>query len=181
MKIMMGGSPAVVLALLVIVCNQSDAQKKAARFSEQMQFSAGDESVQRPVSIPRDVSAILARDEWVQDALESQKVPARELPASWFAASVIHLAGPDEIDLVVIAKGPLVGANVTTFWVFRSTPHGYRTILNGPALGLTVLHTRWKGYREIELTSATAVQVDTVLLRWDGSKYAFYREKTERN
>jgi hypothetical protein len=35
------------------------------------------------------------------------------LPPSWFSASVLHLHGPVEKDIVVMATGTLRGANIT--------------------------------------------------------------------
>jgi hypothetical protein len=43
---------------------------------------------------------------------------------------------------------------------------------------LAVKRARWRGYREIELMSNSAVEWSSVLLRWDGKKYAAYRERS---
>jgi hypothetical protein len=75
-----------------------------------MQFIAEDEVVKRPVLISDDVLAILAKDELVQNELDDQKVSVGNLPSSWFSTSAIPMAGPDEIDLVVLGEGQLSSA-----------------------------------------------------------------------
>jgi len=78
-----------------------------------------------------------------------------QVPALWFAASEIHLAGPEEVDphccslnLPKIASHELpsdtaeaanclLGANVGRFWVIRKNPSGrYSLLLATVALGL---------------------------------------------
>jgi hypothetical protein len=86
-------------------------------------------------------------------------------------ASGVHLAGTDENDIVVVAAGLLSGANVTTFWVLRPVDRGYELLLTAPAHDLVIKRTRSKGYKNIELLSATAVEVSTVSLRFDGRRY----------
>lgn len=172
-------SSAVALLIYLSVCGQGSTQIKQPLPSEQMQFSAEDEGVKRPVAIPDDVLAILSKDEFIRDVLEDEKPAVGKLPQAWFSASAIHLGGPNETDLVVLGEGPLRGANVITFWVFRPTPHGHELVLTAPAHDLIVKNKRWKGYQEIELASATAVQLTSVLFRWNGRKYAEFSEKSE--
>jgi hypothetical protein len=69
-------------------------------------------------------------------------------------------------------QGLVSGANVTAFWVFRpSRQGGYTLLLAGPAHTLSIRADKTNGYRDIELLSATAIDVKTVLLRFDGSAY----------
>jgi hypothetical protein len=146
---------------------------------EQLHFSAEDPGVKVPAIVPGDVLAILQEDEMVRAAVEDERPPAKKAPTSWFSASEIHLRSADEVDFIVMAEGPLGGANVTTFWVFVFTAEGYQLALTAPAHDLIVENQRLKGYRNIELTSMTAVQISTVLLRFDGKRYTEYRSKSE--
>jgi hypothetical protein len=171
---------AIALLIYLTVYGQGSTQSKLPVPSEQQQFSAEDKGVQRPVSIPDDVLAILAKDKFVQRTVEYERPIDGKLPASWFSASAIHLGGPDEIDLVILGEGPLGGANVITFWVFCATPHGYELVLTAPAHDLIVKNTRWKGYRQIEMSAETAVVFTSVLFRWDGRKYIEFREKSKQ-
>jgi hypothetical protein len=171
--------PAGFLAIVVLACGSAHANGKQHAQPEQLEFSAEDEGVKRPVVVPDEVMAILSQDELVRNVLESENVPSEKLPPAWFSASTIHLSGPGEVDLVVMAESELRGANVNVFWVFCPTVHGYELVLTAPAHDLVVKKARWRGHREIELMSATAVQFSTVLLRWDGRKYAAYQPKSE--
>jgi hypothetical protein len=172
-------SSAIVFLAFFTVCGRGFAQGKQIGPPEQTQFSAEDESVQKPVSIPDDVLAILSKDELVRDELEEEMPPEGKPPQAWFSASAVHLSGPDEIDLVVLGESLLRGANVITFWVFRSAHNAYELVLTAPAHDLIVQKTRWNGYKEIEMSAESAVTFTRVQFRWDGRKYAEFREKTE--
>jgi hypothetical protein len=167
----------VALAALVPVV----AQTNHSRSSEQSHFSAEDEGVEKPVEIPDDVLTILRQDRLVRNVLRSQETPTERPPQSWFSASTIHLSNSGGSDLIVVAEGPLAGANVDAFWVFRDTANGHELVLMAPAHDLVIRKTTWMGYREIELMSATAVQWSDVLLRWNGEKYVSFREESGQN
>ena len=96
---------------------------------EQLRFSAEDAGVLKPVPIPEGVLVILRKDEQVQHLLEHEKIAPEKLPPSWFSASAIHLTRTRRVDLIVVGRPPIIGANNATFWVFRATSHGYRLVL----------------------------------------------------
>lgn len=146
---------------------------------EQTVFSAEDERVKHPVLIPNEVLAILRGDGLVKRELDYAGIAPENLPASWFSASEIALRSPGERDLIVAAEGPLVGANVDTFWVFIYSGNGYTLVLTIPALGLSVKNSRTNGYRDIEAAAATAVKITTASFRFDGQEYKIYSSKTE--
>jgi hypothetical protein len=164
---------------MLLACGAFAAQRKSSHSSEQTHFSAEEDAVRDPVTIPKDVLAILRTDDAVRGALEDKNIPSEKMPLSWFSASKIHLSNPRRSDIIVVGEPPLAGANVVTFWVFRATPQGYKLVLNAPAHDLAVANTRSKGYRDIELTSMTAVQISTVLCRFDGKKYAGNKTRTD--
>jgi hypothetical protein len=95
------------------------------------------------------------------------------------SASEVHLAGPSEKDIVVMAVGSLRGANITRFWVFRPTDRRFEMLLDARVHDLIVKKSRSNGYRDIELLSATAVTVSTVIVRFDGTKYQTYKTRSE--
>lgn len=146
---------------------------------EQTNFSAEDARVQHPVAVPADVMRILAKDEMAQNALHSEA--KTEPPESWFSASQIHLSSGKRADLVVMGEGPIRGANVTTFWVFRATDGGHELVMMSPAHDLVVKKTQHKGYRDLELLSATAIENWTITLHFDEKKYVKFSEKVRRN
>ena len=152
-------------------------QAKQDSVAEQSVFSAEDEGVQRPAVLPPDVLAILRSDPSVRSAMKYHDPPLKNLPLSWFSASVLHLAGAREKDFLVMGEGPLRGANVITFWVFRPASRGYGLILRGPAHDLIVSKRTHEGFREIELKSATANKVHVATLRFDGRRYVLSNQK----
>ena len=170
---------AIAVLVLHLASATGISQGKRPTTSEQMQFSAEDAGVKRPVAIPGDVLKILSQDEMVRDALEDEKVPSGKVPSSWFSASSIHLSDSGKAGFVVVGEGPLLGANIVTFWVFCATPTGQELVLMNHAHDLIVKKTRWKGHREIEMSAETAVEFTSVLFRWDGKKYSEYKEKSE--
>ncbi len=144
---------------------------------EQLHFSAEDEKVERPINIPEGVAAILRNDKDVRASLNDEPPSATDqLPPSWFSASVVHLDGAGEKDIVVMATGTLTGANVTTFWVFRATNRGYELAFKAYAHDLIVTNKRWKGYRIIETDSMTAVLIRTARYRLEGGQYTVFRD-----
>lgn len=169
----------VTLLTFLVVCGVATAQRRRSHPSEQTYFSAEVEGVEKPVTLPQDVVAILRAEEMVRNGIEDENLPPEEMPLSWFSASAIHLSNSAKVDLVVVGNPPLAGANVTTFWVFHATPHGYELVLTAPAHDLEVKNTRWKGYRDIELISMTAVQMSRVLCRFDGQRYATHKTRSE--
>jgi len=171
-----------LVALFVIIpfhCTLANAGGRHKAQIEQTRFSAEDERVEKPVEVPADVLDLLKQDQMVRNVLEDQSRPAHDLPVSWFSASAIHLGPTEETDLVVVGEPPLSGANTVTFWVFRSTAQGYALVLTAPAHDLIVKGTRSFGVRDIEMLATTAMQVHTVLFRFDGQQYKIYREKWE--
>lgn len=165
---------------ILIAANSSLAEPSGVSgTSEQTHFSAEDSGVRNPIPIPKDVLAYLSKNEGVRDELENDHISVEKLPMSWFSASAIHLSGSGNADIIVKAEGPLLGANVTTFWVFSTTARGHELVLTAPAHDLFVKKTRWKGHRIIELASMTAVQVSTALYRFNGKQYAKYAEETK--
>lgn len=163
----------------VLIVGAGAAEREKSRSQEQLHFSAEDNGVKNPVPVPEPVLAILAREEAVRNVLDNDNIPPKSVPASWFSASLTHLSGPNEQDLIVMGTGPLRGANVIPFWVFCVAANGYELVLASPAHDLIVKKTRWRGHRDIELISITAREISTVLCRFDGKKYKQYRSKLE--
>ncbi len=145
---------------------------------EQREFSAMAENVKRPVTLPPSVIRLLKDDRDVKHVMESLGLPSDQLPLSWFLASEVHLSERNEKDLVVV--GTILGANVTTFWIFRPEHGGFELPLDGaPALQLNIKNTRSHGYRDVELVAATAVTVSTVVCKFDGRIYKTYSSSTK--
>jgi hypothetical protein len=149
---------------------------------EQTHFSAEDEGVRHPVPIPGDVMAILRADESVRNAgayLESEGMTSGEVTAKLLSASQINLGSSGQKDLIVVAEGPLRGANITTFWIFLHGDEGYRLAFKFFAHDLIVMESRFNGYRDLEMLEATAATVTDILFRFDGREYKLFSSKAE--
>jgi hypothetical protein len=152
---------------------------RAQSAAEQMHFSAEDETVKRPIILPDQALQMIERDPDVAEVMKNEEPPLAKLPRSWLMASEVHLDGPREKDIVIVAAGHLMGANVTTFWILRPTDHGFAILLTAPAHDLFIKGTRSNGYRDVEIAAATAVRVSTVTFRFDGNRYTKYKEHSE--
>jgi hypothetical protein len=145
--------------------------QRVSKSHEQLHFSAEDETVHRPADIPQDAWKILQKDSYVQNVLDYENLTAEQLPRSWFLASAVHLDGPQENDLLVIANNKLMGANVTTFWLFMQTPNGVKLVLTAPAHDLFIKSSRSHGHRDIKMVGMTAIRIMSVTFRYDGNHY----------
>ncbi len=167
----------LISAALLFVFAAQVLQADSAQ--EQRSFSAEDNQVKNPTSIPPEVLATLSQDPDVRAVLEDEHISGT-VPASWLTASEVHLHSKAEKDLLVMAIGPLSGANVTTFWLFRPLHGQYEQILNAPAHDLHVKNTYSNGYRDIELVSATADTASTVLCRFQAGVYRPFKKSLKQ-
>ena len=165
-----------VILAIAIIHGQSQSVPKQ---KEQTHFSAKDKDVNLPAAIPAGVLAILAKDELVLKVLNDQKIAPADLPASWFSAARVQLRRKGEQDLIVASKGPIVGANISPFWVFVQDRHGFRLALSISVHDLIVNRTRSHGYRDLEVDGMTASTIATRRFRFDGNEYKKFSEKTE--
>ena len=163
----------VIVAWLVLPSAASVLGKKKPPENTQTHFSVEDQSVQKPVVMPSDILGTLKNDRVVQNVIKNSdpRFGLREVPLSWFSASVVHLTDENVADFIVVAKGPLANDDVTTFWVFAATPNGHKLVLSAPAHDLQITLKDWEGYREIELSGETAVEFKRIHYRWDGNNY----------
>jgi len=113
------------------------------------------------------------------EVLKNQGGSVTQVPRSWLMPSEVRLDGPDERDMMVVATGPLQGANITTFWVLRPSGHGFKLLLTTLAHDLFIRRTRSKGYKDIETVAATAVRASTVQFKFDGNRYNLYARSSK--
>ncbi len=134
--------------------------------------------VKHPVTLSDAELAALANDEMMKQELD-QDPPITKLTRRGLEASVVHLSGADERDLVVVGTGgPFIGANIGPFWVIRDLPAGPRVVFSTRALAMEIQKTSFGGLRNIEAFAATAEEGTTVDFRFDGKKYAEHEEKS---
>lgn len=161
----------------LLLCSAGKAQARLA--PEQTSFSAEDSGMQHPVKIPAPVMALLEQDRRVRNVADYEDIPVSRIPASWFSASTIHLGSGGESDLIVAGEGPLMGANVETFWVVVRARTGYRIALMVPAHDLSVQQRRTRGYRNIRASAETCCTIMIAEFRFDGTAYQRAWSKTE--
>jgi hypothetical protein len=166
-------------ATLFVTATQPAPGQPELRKKEQTHFSAEDESVNHPAEIPAVVFAILAKDETVHRVLRNQDISVANLPASWFSAAQAQLGGAGEKDFIVAAEGPLMGANISPFWVFIHDSRGYKLVLSISVHDLVVKRTRSHGYKDLELDAMTASTITTARFRFDGNEYKKFSGRTE--
>jgi hypothetical protein len=163
----------VVTALCVVASAQSSSKSAV----EQRFFNLED-AVQNPVDLSDAELTALANDDLMRKEM-AHNPPITKLTQEGLAASLVHLCGARERDLVVVGNGdPFVGANVGPFWIIRDLSTGPQVVLSSGMLGLTIQETRSKGCKNIESLVATAGESTTTDFRFNGQKYLLYREKT---
>lgn len=168
-----------IVAIALALPITAQAPRSPHHATVQTHFSAEDESVKSPVTIPPEVMVILREDDMVKDQMEDEELRSAELPQSWFSASKIRL-GPTRADgLIVQANGPLVGGNIVVFWIFIQSQDGWKLALMIPAHDLIVTQTRFNGHRNLEADAMTCCTITTVRFRFNGREYKRYFSKTE--
>jgi hypothetical protein len=65
----------------------------------------------------------------------------------------------------------LNGVDNDWFWIFLKTGRGYRLVLTGGTISLTVRKSRTRGLRDIETNAATAQANYTDIYKFDDSVY----------
>ena len=178
MRLQLHTTSVFVMAIVAALPASAQARKSSHQPIVQTHFSAEDEGVKSPITIPREVMGILGEDQMVKVQMENEEPKPAELPQSWFSASKAQL-GPKADGLIVQATGPLVGANVVVFWVFIQSQDGWKLALMIPAHDLIVTQARFNGYRNLEANAMTCCTITTARFRFNGREYQGYFSKTE--
>jgi len=165
-------------ATLFVIALLPARSQSAPKQKEQKHFSAEDDSVNNPVVIPADALALLAKDDRVRNVLEDQKIAPADLPSSWFSAAEVKLGSKGEKDLIVMAEGPLRGANINPFWIFIHDGNGFKLALSVSLHDLAVKRTHSHGYRDLESSGMAASTFSIARFRFDGNEYKESSEKT---
>jgi hypothetical protein len=166
--------------LLAALCISATAQSKPSHATEQHSFGLGVDGpvVQHPVVLSDAELAALANDEMMRKEL-AQDPPIPKLTREGLEATVVHLHGPNERDLVVVgSSGPFIGGNVGPFWIIRNLPTGPQVVLSIITLSLSIQKTNSQGFRDIEASAATAVEGSTTSFRFNGKKYVIFQQKS---
>jgi hypothetical protein len=159
-----------LVLLTGLTAGEACAQTSRHPQKEQSHFGA-EVAIRQPVEVPADVLSILREDKRNQTCLRNGESPL-SITSSWFVGSTIRLKNDRHADLLVTGRNEcLLRANLIPFWVFRNTPQGNELVLRVTALGLDVLNSKTKNYRDIRTGSATARAVHTVIFKFNGKEY----------
>jgi hypothetical protein len=148
---------------------------------EEQSFFGMEEEVRRPVGLPEGVLQILTKDKYVQKNAMKNYKPTKDITASLFLASEIDLNNDNMADLVVQGSpdSGLFAAHSAAFWVFHSTPKGYRLVLHVFAEGVWVLKTKTRGFRDIKAINGTLLETITDLYVFSGRDYTLKWSRTK--
>jgi hypothetical protein len=186
-----------VIAAMLFPSDSNSQNTPGTQTGEQSGFSyeLGIDPVQKPAALSGEALRTLATDKHISSCLDRRSLPPEKLPANWFVASLIHLDGPNELDLIILPAGRLpetpkgeisanaclVGANTGGFWVLRRTSAGFQLVLSQIAHALEVLESSSNGLRDIRLYTGALSEHTIVDFRFDGSQYRLFRTRTRPN
>jgi hypothetical protein len=167
------------LLVLTALCVAASAQSNSNSAAEQRYFNLED-SVQNRVDLADAELASLANDDLIRKEL-NQDPPIPKLTQDGLEATVVHLCGSGERDLVVIGDGEAyAGANVGPFWIIRDLPAGPIVVLSEISLGLTIETKRSNKCLNVQAIAATAVESTTTDFSFNGEKYVVTRQKSQK-
>lgn len=179
---------AALLIVFVLLAGNVHGQSKKARpagksakqttaLKEQTSFSS-EGKISNSVKLPTDVLRQLAEYDGGELAkCQQDEFVRKSNAAEHFSASKINLDGDDQQpDLIVQAQTLcFMGAHNTTFWIFtkrsRNATPNYELTFDVAVDFLKILKTSANGYRNIETASHTAVELSTIIWKFDGLKY----------
>jgi hypothetical protein len=159
---------------------------------EQSRFAVedipGEPRIKRPIPVPDAAVEELQKDGAVKSCLGDNPLEPGQSLSSWFVASVIHLDGPMEADLVVVPsfRGQesicfQTPAGIGLFWIFRKNGERYQLVLRTWGGGLEILTAATNGHRNVEtgaLGQAGRVLTNTTF-HFDGIRYVENRRTTQ--
>jgi len=164
---------ASLLTLVVILAiSHPHAQKPAP--IPQREFTAEDDAVHHPGRLPDSAFNALAHDKAskIDGGDGSLVTPARD----WYSAEKLRPPAPNIELYMVMARAPLTGANVDTFWLVQNNTRTQRaTILwTMPTHSVSLRYTSDSGYPEINTVGMSSVHVWESTFRYRG-KYVLAR------
>jgi hypothetical protein len=91
--------------------------------------------------------------------------------SSWFSGWRISVASRCQAYLLLPDNECLNGIDNDHFWIVLKTPRGYRLVLTGGSLFLSVLNTRTHGLHDLETSACTSALCFREIYKFDGSVY----------
>ena len=168
-----------IIFILAVLGVAAPAQPNSAPAAGQRFFNLVD-AVQTSATLSDAELAALANDDLTRKELGPAPTGSK-LTQDGLEATVVHLCGSDERDLVVIGDGaPYVGANVGPFWLIRDLPAGPVVVLGETSLSLTIETKRSNKCLAVEAFAATAIDGTTTDYSFNGAQYIVSKQKTTK-
>ena len=134
-----------------------------------------------PVPLPGSVLDALRATDEARDMRDRLKDYDRDDFAALFKAVKIHLAGPNELDYVVMGEFPMGGADAPWFWIVRFDKTHSQVIFFTFANGFEILKTSNNGYPDIRSNAFTASTRYTEIYQYNGEKYVLVHRYHKEN
>jgi len=164
-------SSAAILFLCASLARANAQSNPPEHHGEQTSFSV-EFDFEHPVPVNQAAKEALAASPRIVHELKQKHVQPKDLPDEWFTASRVHLGADGQSGLVVMGVDGLLSANITSFWVLRSTGKGYDLVLDTLAADLAILKTETNGFRGIEASASTSVgSWASNIFQFDGQRY----------
>jgi hypothetical protein len=129
-----------------------------------------DEPFKRPVKIPAPVLQALRLE--AEKSCPQLKTTQGDDMATWFSAAALDLNDGGRGDLIVKSGiWCLNGADNRWFWIFHNTGRGYRLVLSGGTINVSLLRAMTHGFRDIETDMSTAAATFTDVYKFNGRVY----------
>ncbi len=165
--------------VIAALCAVAPAQSNPNAAGEQRFFNLED-NVRNQVTLSDAELAALTNDSLMQKTLHPNP-SAPKLTQEGIEATVVHLCGSSERDLLVIGNGEaFVGANLGPFWIIRSLPTGPTVVLSELSLALTIETKRSNKCLSVQAFAATATVGTTTDFTFNGEKYVVSRQKSQK-
>jgi hypothetical protein len=130
------------------------------------------------VAVSPGVLKVLLATEEAKEGLEYSSDSERNRPAELFHAAEVHLARPQEEDLVVIGVcPPMCGADNSWFWLVRSAIMDPQVVLVLGGSLVELLDSRTNGYRDVRCSWSSAAETRDTIYRFDGKQYKVWKDK----
>jgi hypothetical protein len=139
-------------------------------------FRAEDNAVPNPATLPDPAMQILLKDDTVRRVLGK----SAHINPKWLLVSKIQLAGSEEDDYIAMGRGPLGGATIASFWVFRVRGKSFDLVLHLSAHDLILRTTATHGLRDLEAVNINVNTITIADFAFDGARYQPHRSKTEK-
>lgn len=160
--------------------------------NEQSRFTVeeipGESRVRHPIPVPDGALEKLQTDGTVKSCLKDNPLEPGKSLSSWFVASLIHLNGPKEADLVVVPsfqgqesmcfQSP---AGIGLFWIFRKHGERYELVLSTWGGGLEILTTKTNSYRNVMTGTLGQAgrNLTNITFHFTGTRYVANKETTQ--